>query len=248
MNSPLFSIIVPTLDVGATLAACLESLASQTFARFEILLIDGGSTDRTLAVAGDFATRLGPRLVVHRGRDAGVYDAMNRGVGLAKGEWLVFLGADDTLHHAGTLADVAAFIAANDPCHLVYGDVILRSDGSRYGGVFDTDRLHFEKNLCHQSAFYRRELFDRLGPYNLRYKIWADWDFNIRCFANPALAIRHMDLVVADYNDAGGLSQREDAELKPRLPVFILASIEPTLREKLEDFSRKVLHRKPKPG
>jgi glycosyltransferase involved in cell wall biosynthesis len=248
MATPLFSIILPTLNVEATLGICLDRLAEQTFRSFEVLLIDGGSTDGTLAIAEARASSLGSRLAIHRGKDAGVYDAMNRGTALATGDWLLFLGADDALHAKTTLAEVAAFIAANDPCHLVYGDVIMRSDGARYGGVFDLDRLHFEKNLCHQSAFYRRELFARIGPYNLRYKIWADWDFNIRCFANPALAIRHMDIVVADYNDGGGLSQHEDAELKQRLPVFILAAIEPTLREKLEDFSRKVLHRKPKPG
>ena len=223
--------------------ACLASLAEQTFADFEVVLVDGGSTDKTLEIASAHQPALGQRLAVHRGKDDGVYDAMNRGVGLASGEWLLFLGADDTLARNDTLAAVAGFIRGSGACHLVYGDVVLRSAGTRYGGGFDLDRLQFKENLCHQSVFYRRELFTTIGPYNLRYRIWGDWDFNIRCFANPALVTRHMDIVVANYNDAGGLSQQEDPELKRRLPVFILAAIEPTWSEKLEDFSRKVLQR-----
>jgi glycosyltransferase involved in cell wall biosynthesis len=246
LAAPLFSIVVPTLNVEASLRSCLESIAAQTFAGLEVVLVDGGSTDQTLAIADGLAATLGPRLIVHRGRDRGVYDAMNQGVSLAGGSWLLFLGADDVLHDQDTLARVAAFLATTTNCHLVYGDVMMRGGATRYGGEFDLDRLLFEKNLCHQSVFYRRELFEALGPYNLRYRIWADWDFNIRCFSNPALVIRHMDVVVADYNDLGGLSRLEDPELKRRLPVFILAGIEPTWTEKLEDFSRKLLRRGPK--
>lgn len=243
MPAPLFSIIVPTLNVAATVRACLDSLAAQTTPDFEVVLVDGGSQDGTVEIVGDFTAHFGPRLAFHRGTDQGVYDAMNRGVGLARGEWLLFLGADDTLFAPDTLAQVAAFIARHQPSHLVYGDVVMQGGATRYGGVFDLDRLLFEKNLCHQSVFYRRELFAGIGPYNLRYRIWADWDFNLRCFANPALVTRHMDIVVARYNDAGGLSLREDEELKRRLPVFILAGIEPTFGEKLEDFTHKLLHR-----
>jgi hypothetical protein len=136
---------------------------------------------------------------------------------------------------------VAGILQADAGSHLAYGDVILRSSGAREGGEFDLDRLLFERNLCHQAVFYRRELFASIGPYNPRYRIWADWDFNIRCFSNPALVTRRMDVVVASYDDTGGLSMQEDTELKKRLPVFILASIEPTFGEKLEDLARKLI-------
>lgn len=246
--APLFSIIVPTLNVASVVESCLGSIAAQTFVDFAIVVVDGGSVDETLAAVSSYQARLGPRLRVESSEDAGVYHAMNRGIGLASGQWLLFLGADDTLHRDDTLAEVAAFVRSSGPSHLVYGDVILRSTGARDGGEFDQDRLLFERNLCHQAVFYRRELFATIGPYNPRYRIWADWDFNIRCFGNPALVTRHMDIVVANYNDAGGLSAQEDAEFKKRLPVFILASIEPTLGEKLEDFARKLVPGRGKRG
>jgi len=241
LAAPLFSIIVPTLNVQHSIRACLDSIAAQTLAEYEVVLVDGGSIDKTLDIVETFTGTLGNRLTVHRGKDDGVYDAMNRGVGLAAGQWLFFLGADDTLVGNDTLAHVAGFIRDSGASHLVYGDVVMRSSSAREGGVFDLDRLLFERNLCHQSVFYRRELFASIGPYNLRYRIWADWDFNIRCFANPALVTRHMDIVVANYNDTGGLSTQEDVELKKRLPVLILAAIPPTFADKLKDLGSKLV-------
>jgi hypothetical protein len=119
--------------------------------------------------------------------------------------------------------------------------VIFRSTSSRYAGFFDLDRLLFEMNICHQSIFYRRELFAGIGPYNLRYRLWADWDFNIRCFSNPALVTRYMDIVVADYNDMTGLSAREvvDKEFKKRLPVFFWASASEVFGRALAFLRRK---------
>jgi glycosyltransferase involved in cell wall biosynthesis len=240
--SPLFSLIVPTLNVAATLRSCLSSIAEQTFTDFEVVVVDGGSIDETPAILASFAATLGDRLTLLRGEDDGVYPAMNRGVGHARGEWLLFLGADDTLAAGDTLAEVAAFLRGAGPVDLVYGDVVLRSSSARDGGAFDLDRLLFERNLCHQAVCYRRALFATIGPYNPRYRIWADWDFNIRCFANPALVTRHMDIVVANYNDTGGLSMQEDSELKRRLPVFLLPPAhEPTFGEKLADLASKML-------
>ena len=220
---PLFSIIVPTLNVESTIASCLGSIARQTCPDFEVVVVDGVSKDKTVAMVADHAPQFVGRLSTHVGKDEGIYDAMNRGVALARGQWLCFLGADDSFHQDDVLARIAVFLGQNPACQLAYGDVVMRSDGSRYGGVFDLDTLLFKRNICHQAVFYRRELFAHLGPYNLRYRIWADWDFNIRCFQNPALVARHMDIVVANYNDTGGISRREDPELQKRLPLPFLS-------------------------
>jgi glycosyltransferase involved in cell wall biosynthesis len=219
---PLISIIIPTLNVESVIAACVDSIERQTFRNYEVVIVDGFSTDKTAEIALGCQATLGGRLSVHVEKDEGVYDAMNKGVARARGHWLLFLGADDLLHHEDTLTQVTAILHQDSTSQLVYGDVVMRSNSSRYGGVFDLDKLLFEKNICHQAIFYRREVFAHLGPYNLRYRIWADWDFNIRCFQNPTLATRYVDIVVANYNDTGGLSLRMDSELQKRLPVFLL--------------------------
>lgn len=223
-DQPLFSIIIPTFNVAATLRACLDSIIGQTCSDFQVVLVDGASTDDTVEIAKSYSPTLGERLIIHSGPDQGPYDAMNRGVELSSGSWVYFLGADDNLYAPDTLAAIATFIADHEPSDIVYGDVIMRSTSYRYDGPFDLDRLLFKQNICHQAIFYRRELFAGIGPYNLRYRLWADWDFNIRCFSNPALVTRYMDVVVADYNDVTGLSKQEDEELKKQLPLFIKGS------------------------
>lgn len=226
---PLFSIIIPTLNAEARISACLDSISGQTFGDYEVVIVDGASTDKTVDVVATFATQLGDKLRTYVAKDKGVYDAMNRGISLARGDWLLFLGADDVFFDAAVLAALAGFLAQHPTCRFAYGDVVLRSDGSRYGGAFDLDTLLFRRNICHQAIFYRRDLFAQLGPYNLRYPVWADWDFNIRCFQNPTLAPCHVDIVVSKYDDRGGLSQREDPELRKRLPVFLLTGWERAL-------------------
>ena len=239
MSAPMFSIVIPTLNVSATLHDCLSSVVTQTGVDLEVVLVDGGSTDGTLDIANSFAPRLGGRLVVDSRPDQGAYDGMNRGVGLATGTWLLFLGADDTLYETDTLARVAGFINEQEHSDLVYGDVIMRSNSFRHAGAFDLDRLLFETNICHQAIFYRRRLFDSIGPYNLRYPAWADWDFNIRCFSNPALVARYIDIVVARYNDESGVSAKIDKEFRKRLPVFFWASAFEMFRRTLLLLRRK---------
>ena len=219
MAAPMFSIIIPTLNVATTLRVCLDSIARQTCTDFELVVVDGGSTDGTLDITKSFTSHLGARLIIHCGTDQGVYDAMNRGVGLATGTWVLFLGGDDSLYETGTLSEVASFIAEHERSDLVYGDVIMRSTSFRRGGVFDLDTLLLRSNISHQAIFYRRELFDSIGPYNLRYPVLADWDFNIRCFSNPALVTRYMPVVVSRFNEFGGLcTSVVDKEFLKRLP------------------------------
>lgn len=241
MTAPMFSIIVPTFNSAATLQACVESITSQTYTDYELVLVDGASTDGTLDIVNVSGASLGERLVVHSGPDQGPYDAMNRGVDMATGAWLLFLGSDDTLLEPSTLALVASFIRGHEPSDLVYGDVVMRSTGARHAGAFDLDRLLFETNMCHQSIFYRRKLFDGIGPYNLRYPVWADWDFNIRCFSNPALVTQYMDIVVAQYNDMTGLSMREstDREFRKRLPMYFWVAAWETSRRMLAFFKER---------
>ena len=226
MSRPKFSIVIPTFNAATTLQACLDSIVGQNYADFELVLVDGGSTDKTVDLANNLSSQLGHRLVIQSEPDEGPYDAMNRGVQISTGSWLQFLGADDTLYAEDTLARVAAFIDEKEPSDLVYGDSIMASTGARHAGEFDLDRLLFETNICHQSIFYRRELFAGIGPFNLRYPVWADWDFNIRCFSNPALTTRYMDIVISRYNDLTGLSTRAgtDTEFRKRLPRFFWAA------------------------
>src|SRR4051812_22785748 len=132
------SIIIPTFNARATLRECVASIEQQTFSDFEILLIDGASTDGTLALIQEIGATY--RNIRWRSEpDAGVYDAMNKGIRLARGQWLYFLGADDWLRDASVFENMEPHL--NGTADLVYGDVVLENDpwgreGMVYGREF----------------------------------------------------------------------------------------------------------------
>lgn len=205
-QTPILTIIMPTFRAEKTLQASLDSVLRQGFPDWELLIMDGGSTDSTLDMARAAALQ-DTRIRLFSGPDKGVYDAMNKGIGEARGEWLYFLGSDDLLQDERVLGDVVS-LPEKDQCDLLYGDVVSDSYKGRYDGVFTYEKL-LHRNLSHQAAFYRRQLFVRLGDYSLRYKGYADWDFNIRCFSDAGVRIRYIDRIIGCFG-ADGLSSRHD--------------------------------------
>jgi glycosyltransferase involved in cell wall biosynthesis len=218
-SSPTISVVIPTLNAADDIRNCMESLQSQSFRCFDVQVIDGGSSDETVERAKSYAGLIGVELSCLSVPGSTVYEAMNFGVQRARGEWLYFLGADDLIHDDSVFEDVVKRVSLAD-ADVIYGDVLLKKDGSRYGGEFSLDRLLFECNICHQAIFYRKEVFDRIGDFSNRYPIWADWDLNIRCFKNKFLRPRWIDRIIARYNDTSGLSRNEDPIFSKELPVI----------------------------
>lgn len=220
-DSYLISVVVPTHNAESHVGRCLDSLCCQTFREFDVCVVDALSTDGTCDVVERYRSTSGMALSLWSGPDAGVYDAMNKGIALAKGDWLYFLGADDALYDPEVLAHVSKEMAAGD-ADLLYGDVVKRSHELREGGEYSLERLLFKGNICHQAIFYHRSVFDRIGTYSMRYPIWADWELNIRCFRHPGIRTRWLDRLIATCNDVTGLSREEDPVFRMELPATLL--------------------------
>lgn len=205
-RQPRFSIIVPTFNSDRTLQRAIDSIQSQTFDDFEVIIMDGVSSDWSLQIAKD-AERDDPRFRVFSSQDSGVYDAMNAGIEHARGEYLLFIGSDDRIHDPLVLENIDREIGEACP-DFVYGDVNVvgkvkwAPEGGVYGGEFDQDAIK-QRNICHQGIFYRRKKMLQIGKYNLKYKLCADWDMNMRFFAYART--RRVNTVVADFY-AGGMS------------------------------------------
>jgi glycosyltransferase involved in cell wall biosynthesis len=213
MNPPLISVITPTFNSGAKIAATVASVLSQRKGLYEFLVIDGGSTDDTLA----HLRAQGPALRYVSEPDEGIYDAMNKGIRLTSGKFLYFLGAGDRLL-PGVLEAVAAEIRKL-PCQgqtsrptLLYGNVDWSSYSRPYDGRFNRSKL-LRRNICHQAIFYQRSVFERLGFYNTKYRSVADWEFNIRCFNDRDIRKRYIPVRIADYEGGGKSTTTPD-------PVF----------------------------
>jgi glycosyltransferase involved in cell wall biosynthesis len=220
-KSPFFSIIIPIYNSQINLYECLNSIIIQNYKNFEILLIDCLSTDNSLIIASSFNDK---RIRIFSEKDNGIYDAMNKGINLSKGKWLYFLGSDDKLFDFSILNSVAELDYAFN-CNFIYGNVIFNNSRTIYDGLFSREKLVSEKNICHQSIFYNKILFDNLGRYNLNFKILADWDFNIRCFSYPDIKIKYIDLIIAFYEDISGISKsnKEEINFTKLLPYYYIS-------------------------
>lgn len=202
---PLFSIVTVCRDSAQVLPNALESLRAQTCRDYEWVVVDGASTDSTMDIVRDFDAA--PVVSVSE-PDKGIYDAMNKGVRLARGAYVFFLNSDDSLHDPGVLADVAQALGAHPETDLLYGNVVYAYPDRGVLRSFrhiDARTLPHE-DLCHQATFARRVLFDTVGAFDLRFRLNADYDWLIRVFRSGAHT-RWIDRRIAQFTIGGAHTQ-----------------------------------------
>lgn len=213
MSSPFFSIIIPTFNSGHTLPTCLNSILQQTNQDFEVILQDGGSHDDTRDLASDVNDS---RIHFYSEPDKGIYDAMNKAVERASGVWVLFLGSDDYLYGDTVLSDIQDELLQYNTADMVYGNVKIigntpwAKDGAIYSGEINLPTLFNKHNYCHQAIFYHRRVFDDGHRYNLRYRICADYDFNLLCTAK--YRVQYVPTIVSCFV-SGGISSVDEDEL-----------------------------------
>ncbi len=201
MTSPLFSIITPTYNSLDGLRPSFDSVLAQHPELFEYWVVDGASTDGTVDWLKENNSATFHWISEP---DSGVYDAMNKAIQKSSGQFLYFLGSGDVLT-PGILENAAQFISSlpSDKPRFIYGTVhLMNQDGRLLGGPFTASRLCRE-NICHQAIFYERSIFDLIGFYDLKYRIYSDWALNLRCFGDNRISKHHWDKVVARFEGAG---------------------------------------------
>jgi glycosyltransferase involved in cell wall biosynthesis len=208
---PLISVVTVTFNAAQTIRSTFASLRSQTWQDFEYVVIDGGSTDDTLAILDENSDLLDVRV---SDKDQGIYDAMNKGVSRARGKYLFFLNADDCFADEHVLADVVAALTTAPDTDVLYGNAISWDEQHRarhrFGWV-DKHNIGFG-NLCHQATFARRSLFERIGGFNLDFRIVADLDWFVRAFRGGAKG-RYLDRDICLFY-AGGAHARSLEKLQ----------------------------------
>jgi glycosyltransferase involved in cell wall biosynthesis len=200
---PVVSVVLAVYNAGDALERTLESVLLQAYPALELVIVDGGSKDGTIDRIRRYEENVDYWVSEP---DRGVYDAYNKGVRLAAGEWLYFIGAGDELADRDA---VVRILSPPPPGKLVYGNVRWGDTGKIYDGRFTKLKL-CRRNVCHQAAFYHRDLFRELGEFDLRYPVVADWVFNLKCFGNAATRPAYKDTVVANFDLTGIASQRDD--------------------------------------
>ncbi len=178
------SIVTVSYNSAATIANTLRSVAFQTYADIEHLIIDGQSTDTTIQVVG---ANSHPKIIFSSEPDRGIYDAMNKGVLRATGEVVGILNSDDFYVHENVLSEVAS-VFSNDPTlEVVLGDVdfVKSSDLENpvriyRASTFKTWMFSFGFMPPHPAVFVKKAAYERVGSYKMDYKIAADFDFLLR--------------------------------------------------------------------
>lgn len=203
MNRPLISVITVVYNSNSTLEFTLQSVLNQDKNLFEYWIIDGGSTDGSAATIKKYEDQLAGWISEP---DKGIFDAMNKGIERAKGDWLFFLGADDTLT-TDIFSKVVPYLQPD--LRVVYGDVLLDN-----GAIFHSHigiRCLFENRLHHQSAFYHRVLFNTFR-YNQIFKNAADYELTLRIYTQkqPSLFIPHIISIFS----TGGYSSESGVGIK----------------------------------
>ncbi len=201
-GAPLVSVVTVVFNGAKHIEETIQSVASQTYRNIEHIVIDGGSTDGTV----DIIRRHDATLSYWMSEtDAGVYDAMNKGVALVTDpdSYILFANADDRLYSTQAIERVISASGGED---LVYGRMVLADEqvSSIVGKRVELEDLALQ-TLCHPATFVRRRIFDSVGKFDTSYTIAADYDHIVRCFAAP-VSTRFVDVIVSRMR-MGGLSE-----------------------------------------
>ncbi len=204
------SIITATYNAEKTLETAIQSVINQTYPHIEYIIIDGGSTDNTLQIIEKYKPFIS-HLISEK--DNGIYDALNKGIDLAKGDIVGVLHADDIFYDDYSIETIAKAFHKND-VDAVYGDLeyVQSTDVSKIVRYWQSKP--FKKHLLkfgwmppHPTLYVKNEVFKKIGAFNLQYKISADYDFILRLFSNTKYSFAYLPIVITKMR-LGGASNK----------------------------------------
>ena len=225
MNSilPTFSIITVTYNAGKVLEDTILSVISHTYRNVEYIIVDGNSKDNTLEIIGKYSKHIS-KMVSEP--DKGLYDAMNKGIRMATGDYLCFLNAGDKFHEKETLQQIAETLKDKDLPDVIYGETaIVDEDGNflHMRRLSTPERLNWKSFkqgmlVCHQAFLAKRELALKY-PYDMQYRFSADFDWCIRIM-KEAKCLHNTRLTLIDYLNEGMTTRNHKASLKERFRIM----------------------------
>ena len=194
MSNPKLSIVTVCRNVLPALQRTAESVCTQTFTDYEYIVVDGASTDGTTEWLQNRQD-----ILWHSEPDDGIYDAMNKGVCRAKGEWIIFMNAGDTFYDNEVLRHTVPYL--QDGLGLVYGDIVKERHGRLVVKRAELPHNAHRMFFCHQALFTRTQLLREM-PFDTRHRFSADFKF-VKQALQRQIAMRHIPLVIAHFDTSG---------------------------------------------
>lgn len=212
LELPLITVITVVFNGAKFLEEAIQSVINQTYPNVEYIIIDGGSTDGTIEIIQKYEHAIDYWVSE---KDEGIYDAMNKSMSLAGGNWIFFLGADDKFYSEFTIENTASLMSLSNSIY--YGNVTLSKTGLTYGGKFSKYKL-MQQNICHQSIFYPAIIYKN-KCYDTAYKLLADYKYNIELFGEGWDFI-HMPNIISIFNETGISSHGDELFNKWKLRLI----------------------------
>lgn len=216
MQEILVSVLTPCYNSAKTIEKTLECIEKQTYQNIEYIIVDGGSTDDTLKIIEQHRSRLPKRFTLISEKDNGIYDAMNKGIGLASGELIGIVNSDDW-YEADTIEQIVKHYQGN-PCEVVYGMQRTFLNGKEKATfIYHHDFLP-EQMITHPTCFVTKEAYQELGVFDLKYRSAADYDLMLRFYESKKVTFTPVYRVLSNFQ-LGGMSSsqvgvRENATIR----------------------------------
>lgn len=211
-SKKIISVITIHLNDKQGLQRTVESVKGQNSSLYEQIIIDGGSNDGSVDYIRENASLFSYWISE---KDKGVYDAQNKGIMQAKGEYLLFLNSGDTLCAASVFEEFTQFIKNKEPA-IVYGNSHVVKSNNTVEKLVPPNKLSinfwYRNTLNHQAVFFRRDVFERFGAYDVKYKFSADLDLLLKVFKKEPEAFEHFDTFVCNYSETGMSAKPENYE------------------------------------
>jgi glycosyltransferase involved in cell wall biosynthesis len=197
---PRISIITINLNNRDGLERTVKSVITQTFRDYEFIIIDGGSTDGSIDVIQEYIQSIH---VWRSEKDSGIYNAMNKGIFLSEGEYILMLNSGDKFHSDNSLQIASKYTFNYD---IIFGDILWRDKSDSYVTSYP-DKLRFsfflKQSIGHSSTFIRRELHSKIGLYNESFNIISDWCFFLLAICKYNVPYFHIPEVISECTRDG---------------------------------------------
>ncbi|MBQ2406915.1 MAG: glycosyltransferase [Lachnospiraceae bacterium] len=217
-NNVFYSIIVVCLNAGDRLAKTVESILAQKYENYEIVIKDGGSKDGSVQKIKDKYENedMYKHIKIYEQKDSSIYDAMNQAVRLANGDYCIFLNAGDDFYDETVLGRIADGIKNESYPDIVYGNLYHKAlDTVIYSSPEINDFACYRNVPCHQTCFYKRNMFDERG-YNPEYNVRADYEHFLWCYFAKKARIVYIPEIVSSYEGGGYSETKENLKLSAR--------------------------------
>src|SRR3569833_2200551 len=212
MNAIKVSVITVCYNASLNIELTVNSVLNQDYPNIEYIIIDGGSTDGTVEIIKKYETKISKWLSEP---DKGIYDAMNKGIKIATGDRIYFLGAGDELLN---VMDKVVDYFKNPDC-IYYGNVYIKDLSIIYDGKFPAHKLAVN-NISHQAIFYPADVFKKY-QYDTRYEYLADHHLNMLCYGDKRFTFKFIPVIVCIYEGNGLSANNPDITFIADKPAIV---------------------------